>query len=109
MVAIKCLDEGIDVPACSTAYILASSRDPRQFIQRRGRILRRSPGKTIATIYDFVVVLPPGSHDESGYARKLIVSELQRVIEFAGLAVNKRVAYDTLRSILQEYDLEHAI
>ena len=58
MVAIRCLDEGIDVPACRTAYLIASSRNPRQFIQRRGRILRRAEGKESATIYDFVVVLP---------------------------------------------------
>jgi len=88
LVAIKCLDEGIDVPACSTAYILASSRDPRQFIQRRGRILRRSPGKTIANIHDFVVVLPEGAHDETGAAHKLISAELKRVAEFSQLAEN---------------------
>lgn len=109
LVAIKCLDEGIDVPACSTAYILASSRDPRQFIQRRGRILRRSPGKTIATIHDFIVVLPEGANDHSGAARKLIASELRRVAEFSALAVNRFEAYETLRPILISYDLEHII
>lgn len=109
LVAIKCLDEGIDVPACSTAYILASSRDPRQFVQRRGRILRRSPGKTIATIHDFVVVLPEGAKDESGAARKLIASELRRVAEFSALAVNRFEAYEALRPILVTYDLEHII
>lgn len=109
LVAIKCLDEGIDVPACSTAYILASSRDPRQFIQRRGRILRRSPGKTIATIYDFVVVLPEGANDASGAARKLIASELRRVAEFSTLAENRLDAYDLLRPVLVAYDLEHVI
>jgi superfamily II DNA or RNA helicase len=109
LVAIKCLDEGIDVPACSTAYILASSRDPRQFIQRRGRILRRSPGKTIATIYDFIVVLPDDAHDPSGAARKLISSELKRVAEFSTLADNRFAAYDTLRPILNAYGLEHQI
>lgn len=109
MVAIKCLDEGIDVPACSTAYILASSRDPRQFIQRRGRILRRSPGKDAATIYDFIVVLPSGMHDESGHARKLIQAELRRVAEFSALARNSAATYGVLRSTLQEYDLEHLI
>lgn len=69
MVAIKCLDEGIDVPACGTAYILASSRDPRQFIQRRGRILRHSPGKEHATIHDFVTVRPAGHHDGGARAQ----------------------------------------
>jgi superfamily II DNA or RNA helicase len=92
LVAIKCLDEGIDVPACSTAYILASSRDPRQFIQRRGRILRRSPGKTIAAIHDFIVVLPEDAEDSSGAARNLIRSELRRVAEFSALALNRYAA-----------------
>jgi superfamily II DNA or RNA helicase len=109
MVAIKCLDEGIDVPACSTAYILASSRDPRQFIQRRGRILRRSPGKDVATIYDFIVVLPPGQVDESGHARKLIKGELARVAEFSNLAKNSNETYRVLRPALREYDLEHLV
>lgn len=103
------LDEGIDVPACGTAYILASSRDPRQFIQRRGRILRRSPGKESATIHDYIVVLPAGSEDEQGHARKLISSELKRVAEFAGLAQNRPDAYRILRPILQSYDLEHVL
>ncbi len=109
LVAIKCLDEGIDVPACSTAYILASSRDPRQFIQRRGRILRRSQGKHIATIYDFIVVLPEAIKDESGAARKLIASELRRVAEFSTLAENRFEAYEVLRSVLVNYDLEHLV
>ena len=109
LVAIRCLDEGIDVPACSTAYILASSRDPRQFIQRRGRILRRSPGKTSATIHDFVVVLPEGHEDESDYARRLIKAELGRVAEFATLSENRSEAYVTLGDYLRRYDLEHLI
>lgn len=109
LVAIKCLDEGIDVPACSIAYILASSRDPRQFIQRRGRILRRSPGKTIANIHDYIVVLPEDAHDESGAARKLITAELKRVAEFSGLAENRNEAYAVLRPILTAYDLEHVL
>ena len=109
MVAIRCLDEGIDVPACSTAYILASSRDPRQFVQRRGRILRRSPGKEMATIYDFVVVLPQGYETDSDYAKRLIKSELGRVAEFSSLSENRAEAYEVLAPTLREYDLEHAI
>jgi superfamily II DNA or RNA helicase len=109
MVAIRCLDEGIDVPACSTAYILASSRDPRQFVQRRGRILRRSPGKDLATIHDFIVVLPAGYEDASGYAKKLIKSELGRVAEFSSLSQNRAEAYEVLRPVLRAYDLEHMV
>ena len=109
MVAIRCLDEGIDVPACGIAYILASSRDPRQFVQRRGRILRRSPGKDLATIHDFIVILPEDQEDESGYAKRLIKSELERVAEFSSLSQNRAEAYEVLAPTLREYDLEHMI
>ena len=109
MVAIRCLDEGIDVPACSTAYILASSRDPRQFVQRRGRILRRSPGKERALIHDFVVVLPGDFDTDSVYAKLLIKSELKRVAEFSSLSSNRSEAYETLVPVLRQHDLEHVI
>lgn len=109
MVAIRCLDEGIDVPACNTAFILASSRDPRQFIQRRGRILRRSPGKTVATIHDFVVVLPHGEEDRSSFAKRLVKAELSRVAEFSSLSENQTAAYDALAEHLRRYDLEHML
>lgn len=109
MVAIRCLDEGIDVPACSTAYILASSRDPRQFVQRRGRILRRSPGKERALIHDFIVVLPQDFDTESEYAKRLIKSELVRVAEFSSLSDNRSQAYENLAPVLKAYDLEHMV
>ena len=109
MVAIRCLDEGIDVPACNTAYILASSRDPRQFVQRRGRILRRSPGKELAVIHDFIVVLPVDFDIDSHYAKRLIKSELVRVAEFSSLSENRSEAYERLAPLLNLYDLEHLI
>ena len=56
LVAMKCLDEGVDVPGTQFAYILASSSNPREFIQRRGRILRNAPGKAEAKIYDLIAV-----------------------------------------------------
>ncbi len=65
LVAIRCLDEGVDVPETRTAYILASSTNPRQFVQRRGRVLRRAPGKSRAEIYDFFGAPPTGDLDES--------------------------------------------
>ena len=58
LVAIRCLDEGVDIPAIRTAAILASSSNPRQFVQRRGRILRPHPSKDHATLFD-TIVLPP--------------------------------------------------
>src|SRR2546423_189969 len=58
LVAMKCLDEGVDVPSTRTAYILASSSNPREFIQRRGRILRKSEGKEFSVIHDLIAVPP---------------------------------------------------
>lgn len=107
LVAMKCLDEGIDVPACSTAFILASSRKPRQFIQRRGRILRKSEGKTKAVIYDFFVTLPVDSVQDGGIERRLLIAELKRINEFASLSLNKSAAYKTLEPFLKKHDLTH--
>ena len=109
MIAIKCLDEGIDVPACTTAYILASSRDPRQFIQRRGRILRRAANKEEAVIHDFVVTLPLGSSKEFESGKRLITEELKRVAEFSNLSANREYSFKHLEPVLEEYDLTHVI
>lgn len=109
LVAIRCLDEGIDVPACRTAYLLASARNPRQYIQRRGRILRRAPGKGYATIIDFVVHVPLSNSLDERIERKLIKAELERVAEFASLAINSVDATSKLLPILREYDLVHAL
>lgn len=109
LVAIRCLDEGIDVPACRTAYLLASSRNPKQFIQRRGRILRKSEGKNHATIFDFVVRLPPGKFDPSPLERRLVAGELARVAEFARLSRNSADSVRSLMPLLKEYDLAHAL
>lgn len=87
LIAMKVLDEGIDVPACSTAYILASTKNPRQYVQRRGRVLRKFPGKTKATIHDFVVL--PCPYSKSIFGKKLYESELERVRDFSLLATNK--------------------
>jgi len=109
LVAMKCLDEGVDIPACSTAFILSSSRKPRQFIQRRGRILRKSPGKEKAVIYDFFVTLPLDNMDDIEIGRRLLIAELQRINEFASLSLNKAAAYKTLEEYLKKYDLYHYI
>lgn len=109
LVAIRCLDEGIDVPACRTAYIMASSRNPKQFIQRRGRILRRSFGKEYAEIYDFVVKIPEHLAEGNQYERKLVSGELERVAEFTRLATNSAEAIQELLPLLRQYDLAHVL
>ena len=111
IVAIRCLDEGVNIPTISRAFILASSTNPRQFVQRRGRILRRAPGKTIAEIFDFVVRPPTidASDSRAGFkaGRKLIQNEMRRVAEFASLAVNGPEARLRLIPMLKEWDLLH--
>jgi DNA phosphorothioation system restriction enzyme len=94
LVAIRCLDEGVDVPATETAYLLASSTNPIQFVQRRGRILRQYPGKERAVIHDFIVSPPksvnPNTMDDNQFnmERKLISKELKRASVFAEDALN---------------------
>lgn len=107
LVAIRCLDEGIDVPACRSAYLIASSRNPRQFIQRRGRILRRAEGKEYARIYDFVVVLPVGAAACDDTASDFLKNELARVADFARNSKYPSSSVAPLLPWLKRYDLEH--
>ncbi len=109
MVAIKCLDEGIDIPACDSAYILASSQNPREFVQRRGRILRRAPGKEQAVIHDLIVTLPEDYLERTKYAKNQIKNELKRVATFSALSENRPETYETLAPVLRKYDLEYII
>lgn len=80
LVAMKVLDEGIDVPICQSAFILASTRNPRQYIQRRGRVLRKFEGKESALIVDFVVL--PQKISTSTASLNLRKAELQRINDF---------------------------
>ena len=107
LVAIRCLDEGVDIPETRRAFILASSTNPKQFIQRRGRILRRSAGKDIAEIHDFLVVPPPQIGTDEFYAteRRLFRRELERVVLFAKLADNGPQALKTLLPLRERYQL----
>lgn len=103
LIAIKCLDEGVDVPSTRTAYFLSSTSNPREFIQRRGRVLRKYEGKVIAEIYDFLVL--PESADRNTF--EVIVSkELPRFAEFSSHAINKFVARNEIRGLLEQYALD---
>ena len=104
IIAIRCLDEGVDIPSIKTAVILASSSNPRQFVQRRGRILRLSDGKEFSTIYDMVVIPPPDS-EIMDIDRKLVKKELARFIEFADLAQNSAEARSRLLEVQKKYSL----
>ncbi len=100
--AIKVLDEGFDIPMCNEAYITASSRNERQFIQRRGRVLRVSPGKDKAIIHDFVIT--PNSIN--GPFKKLAENELKRVVEFTRPSINAQDLKGQIKSIIVKYGID---
>lgn len=106
LTSMKCLDEGVDVPRSELAIFCASTGNPRQFIQRRGRVLRLHDDKTHATIHDLVVVPNMDSGDTSyDMERNLVKTELMRVADFAGLAMNKTDTYTALEEVLEFYNL----
>ena len=106
LTSMKCLDEGIDVPRSELAIFCASTGNPRQFIQRRGRILRKHPDKHKAIIHDLVVVPEVTTASESyNMERNLLKGELKRVRDFATLSENADYAYENLESILSYYNL----
>lgn len=109
LAAMKCLDEGVDVPSTRIAYFLASSSNPREFIQRRGRILRKSPGKEHSIIHDLIAV-PPVTFDKESSAfsteRSIVRRELQRFKEFANPALNKHQALDVIWDLAGFYGLQ---
>ena len=106
LTSMKCLDEGIDVPRSEMAIFCASTGNPRQFIQRRGRILRKHPDKHLAIIHDLVVV-PKINSAQANYnmERSLIKNELKRVRDFAILSENADFAYNELNEILSYYNI----
>lgn len=105
LVAIRCLDEGVDIPAVQTAVILASSSNPRQFIQRRGRILRPHPGKERATLFDMIILPPDLGRETLEVERNLLKKELRRLLEFADLADNAGEARIKLLQLQRSYGL----
>ena len=104
LVAMKCLDEGVDVPSAETAIIMASTSNPREYIQRRGRILRRHPNKELAIIYDMIVSLSEKhirslDRNQKDLELKIMEKESMRYREFASDAVN----YDDCFKLLDKY------
>lgn len=100
LVAIDCLDEGVDVPSVDMAIILASSTNKRQFIQRRGRILRRAPGKSRAALLDVIALPPPGV---GAKGKRMLRGELARAKEMAELALNRDAALLQVKACTQPY------
>jgi superfamily II DNA or RNA helicase len=105
LVAIRCLDEGVDIPSIKTAVILASSSNPRQFIQRRGRVLRPYPGKTQAEIFDMIVIPPQDEAIDINLERNILKPELRRYLEFANLALNSGQVKGLISGLQAKYGL----
>jgi DNA phosphorothioation system restriction enzyme len=109
VVAIRCLDEGIDVPNLEMGFLLASSTNPRQFVQRRGRLLRHSKGKDRAEIHDFIVQPPDfgGAIDDDAFnlERAFFERELARIVEFCQTSENGPQAVAALQDLRSKYNL----
>jgi superfamily II DNA or RNA helicase len=100
--AIKVLDEGFDIPMCDEAYITASSTNERQWVQRRGRILRKSKGKEIAIIHDFVITGVSNSNAFNG----LVSNELKRVENFYSSCSNKDEVLPMIETIKKTHNID---
>lgn len=111
LVAIRCLDEGVNIPSIKTAFILASSTNPKEYVQRRGRVLRKYPGKNYAVIYDFITLprtldnMDSMTDDDIRMLRSLASKEISRMKDFASIAENPSVADQIIIDILDAYKI----
>ena len=103
--AMKCLDEGVDIPSAQLGIIMASTGNSLQYIQRRGRFLRKTKGKEYSEIYD-ILVAPPESEGTQTFERKLVAKELLRHKEFAADALNRNEAIDIIRPVADRYGID---
>lgn len=111
LVAIKCLDEGVNIPSIKTAFILASSTNPKEYIQRRGRVLRLAKGKKYANIYDFIT-LPFDVKEINGYQENLIQStkglvkrEIIRMLDFSEIAENPSISNEIIQTLKENFNI----
>lgn len=109
IVAIKCLDEGVNIPGIKTAFILASTTNPKEYIQRRGRVLRKAEGKEYAEIYDFIT-LPRHLNEAKVLSKKkleydisLVAREVRRMKEFSNLSKNNMSCKKLIMDIEEIY------
>ena len=111
IVAIKCLDEGVNIPGIKTAFILASTTNPKEYIQRRGRVLRKAENKPFAEIYDFVTLpreldsVPALTAEQAQRDLSLVKNELERITEFGRLAMNPMEARALIWDIQEAYHI----
>lgn len=97
LLAIQCLDEGVDIPSAQIGIILASSGNEKEFIQRRGRLMRPFEGKINAEIYDFCVL--PENPEDPLADLGLVEVELRRIETFAEDAMNAEEVKSLLAGI----------
>ena len=106
LTSMKCLDEGVDVPRSELAIFCSSTGNPRQFIQRRGRVLRTHPDKEMAELHDLVVLPEVNPYSDSyRMEQSLVRGELIRVRNFANLSENPSYSELELREVLDHYAL----
>lgn len=111
LIAIKCLDEGVNIPKIKVAFILASTTNPKEYIQRRGRVLRLAEGKEYAEIYDFIALprplddVPSLTVEQMKKELSLVKNELCRAEEFARIAMNMVEAESVLDEIKEAYSI----
>ena len=106
LTSMKCLDEGVDVPRSELAIFCASTGNPRQFIQRRGRVLRTHPDKKMAELHDLVVAPEVNPYSDCyRMEQSLLRGELARVTNFAQLSENPSYSELELREVLDHYGL----
>lgn len=104
LIAMKCLDEAIDIPSARIAILMANSGNPREHIQRTGRVLRNYPGKENAIIYDIIVIPPISSICEiSALEKKILIKEMSRYKEFTYNAINRCQCLETIGKIEERY------
>ena len=110
LIAIKCLDEGVNIPSIKTAFILASSTNPKEYIQRRGRVLRKYPGKDYAVIYDFVTLPRPlnevDAYEDNKSEISLARREIARMKEFGYISQNPQETDKLIKEITVAYGLD---
>lgn len=111
LIAIRCLDEGVNIPSIKTAFILASSTNPKEYVQRRGRVLRKYPGKSHADIYDFITLpisLEIAQNVDADVLRSvkgLVLREITRMKDFATISENPWEVDGLINTIEDAYGL----
>lgn len=112
VVAIRCLDEGVNIPSIKTAFIMASSTNPKEYVQRRGRVLRLFKGKNYAVIYDFITLpfaldcIDQFDTDTLESGKSLALREIVRMKDFASIAENPFDSDDLISEIQSAYGIE---